>query len=217
MGQKVNPTGFRTGSFLPWNSRWFSDDKLYKEYLIEDIKIRQILMERLKLAGITDVEIERLPKSIVITLTVARPGVVIGRGGSGLEDIKKYILSLILKIRGKSAKDLKLDLKVNEVKNPEISARLVAIRIAQELERRIPHRRVIVKAMERVMQSGAMGVKVVLSGRIEGAEISRTEKFHLGSVPTQTMRETIDYAQIPALLKRGYVGIKVFIHKKKEE
>lgn len=217
MGQKINPTGFRTGSFLPWKSRWFSDDKLYKEYLIEDIKIRQALLEKLKLAGVTEVEIERLPKSIVITLLVARPGVVIGRGGSGLEDIKKYLLNLLFTIRGKSAKDLKVDLKVNEVKNPEISARLVAIRIAQELERRIPHRRVIVKAMERVMQSGALGIKVILSGRIEGAEISRIEKFHLGSVPAQTMREVIDYAQIPALLKRGYVGVKVYIHKKKEE
>jgi small subunit ribosomal protein S3 len=216
VGQKVNPTGFRMGSFLPWKSRWFSDDGLYRDYLIEDIKIRQALMDRLKLAGITDVEIERLPKSLIVTLTVARPGVVIGRGGSGLEDIKRYILELISKIRGRFAKDFKIDLKVNEVKNPEISARLVAIRIAQELERRIPHRRVVTKAMDRVMQSGALGIKVVLSGRIGGAEISRTEKFHLGSVPSQTLREIIDYAQVTALLKRGYVGVKVYIHKKKE-
>ncbi len=216
MGQKVNPTGFRIGSFLPWKSRWFSDNKMYKEYLIEDIKIRRALMERLKLAGITNVEIERLPKSMVITITVARPGVVIGRGGSGLEDIKKFILSFLSKENEKPAKNFKIDIRVNEVENPEISAILVATRIAQEMERRIPHRRVVTKAMERVMQAGALGIKIVLAGRIEGAEISRSEKFHMGSVPSQTMREIIDYAQIPALLKRGYVGVKVFIHKKKD-
>jgi small subunit ribosomal protein S3 len=215
MGQKINPTGFRIGSFLPWKSRWFSDNRTYKEYLFEDIKIRQALMEKLKLAGITSVEIERLPKSMVITLTVARPGVVIGRGGSGLEDVKKFILSYIS--GGKKSKDMKIDIKVNEVENPEISAVLVANRIVQELERRIPHRRVVTKAMERVMQSGALGIKVILSGRIEGAEISRVEKFHQGSVPSQTLRENIDYAQVPALLKRGYVGVKVYIHKAKED
>ena len=217
MGQKVNPVGFRTGSFLPWKSRWFSEDASYKENLLEDIKIRRALMDRLKAAGITKVEIERLPKSMVIILTVSRPGVVIGRGGSGLEDLKKYILELMRDSRGKDVKDVKVDLQVNEVKNPEISAHLVAGKIVFELERRIPHRRVVARAMERVMQSGALGVKIILSGRIGGAEISRTEKYHTGSVPTQTMRENIDYAQIPALLKRGYVGIKVFIHKKEDE
>lgn len=217
MGQKINPIGFRTGSFLPWKSRWFSEGKNYKDYLLEDIKIRRALMERLRAAGITKVEIERLPKSIVIILTVSRPGVVIGRGGMGLEDLKKYILGLMRESRGKEVKDIKIDLRVNEVKNPEISAHLVAGKIVSELERRMPHRRVVAKAMERVMQSGAMGVKVILSGRIGGAEISRVEKYHIGSVPTQTLRENIDYSQIPALLKRGYVGVKVFIHKKEEE
>ena len=221
MGQKVNPVGFRTGTFMPWKSRWFSEDAKYKDYLLEDIKIRRALMDRLKLAGITYVEIERLPKSIVIILTVSRPGVVIGRGGSGLDDIKKFILKAIGEVRKKTIseleKDLKIDLRVNEVKNPELSAHLVANRIASDLERRLPYRRVIAKTKERVMQSGALGVKIILSGRIGGAEISRTEKYHEGSVPAQTLRENIDYAQIPALLKRGYVGIKVYIHKKQEE
>lgn len=217
MGQKVNPIGFRTGIFLPWKSHWFADDARYKEYLLEDIKIRSALMEKLKLAGITMVDIERLPKSMAITLTVSRPGVVIGRGGSGIEDIKKEILAIIKKIRGGDVSTLKIDLRVNEVKNPEISAHLVATRIAAELERRIPHRRVVGKAIERVMQAGALGVKVILAGRIGGTEISRVEKYHQGSVPTQTLRENIDYAQIPALLKRGYVGVKVYIHKKPEE
>ena len=217
MGQKVNPIGFRTGVFLPWKSRWFANTGKYKNYLIEDIKIRRALMEKLKLAGIISVEIERLPKSIAIIMTVSRPGVVIGRGGTGLEDLKKQILEIIRKNRGEAAKDLKIDLQVNDIKNPEISAHLVATRIAGELERRMPHRRVITRTMDRVMQSGADGVKIVLSGRIGGADISRVEKYHLGSVPTQTLRANIDYAQVPALLKKGYVGVKVFIHKKEEE
>jgi len=217
MGQKVNPIGIRIGSFLPWKSRWFSDGTNYKNFLIEDVKIRRALMEKLKIAGVTEIEIERLPKSMIIVITVSRPGVVIGRGGTGIEEIKKYILEKIKEVRKTSLKDLKIDLKVNEVKNSEISAHLVVERIIAELERRMPSRRVVTRAMERVMASGALGIKVVLSGRIQGAEISRVEKFHLGSVPTQTLRENIDYAQAPALLKRGYVGVKVWIHKKEEE
>lgn len=217
MSQKVNPIGIRTGSFLPWKSRWFSDNASYKEFLIEDVKIRKALMAKLKLAGITGVEIERLPKSMVIAVWVSRPGVVIGRGGSGIEEVKKYLLEVIASSRSGVVKNLKIDFKVNEVKNPELSAQLVAERIVADLEKRLPQRRVVARAMERVMVSGAKGIKIVLSGRIGGAEISRVEKYHLGSVPTQTLRETIDYASAPALLKRGYVGVKVWIHRKQEE
>ncbi|KKU03753.1 MAG: 30S ribosomal protein S3 [Candidatus Woesebacteria bacterium GW2011_GWD1_47_21] len=216
MGQKINPIGMRVGEFIPWKSRWFSE-KGFKNHLIEDIKIRKALMEKLKLAGITSVEIERLPKSMAVTMTVSRPGVVIGRGGTGIEDVKKYVLGIIREVRKEKIEDLKIDLRVNEIKNPELSAHLVATRIASELERRMPHRRVVTKTIERVMASGAAGVKVVLGGRIGGAEISRVEKFQEGSVPTQTLRENIDYAQVPALLKRGYVGVKVWIHKKEAD
>lgn len=219
MGQKVNPIGIRIGSYLPWRSRWFATKREFKTFLVEDIKIREALMDRLKLAGITQIEIERLPKSIVLYLTVSRPGVVIGRGGTGIEDLKNFVVKTISTLRGVPASklsDLKIDPRVVEVKNPELSSQLVAGRIVAELERRIPHRRVVTKAMERVMASGALGVKVVLGGRIEGAEISRVEKYKQGSVPAQTLRETIDYAEIPALLKRGYVGVKVWIHRKEE-
>lgn len=212
MGQKVNPLGFRVGHFAPWKSRWFAGNN-YKDLLLEDIKIRKALMERLKLAGITGVEIERLPKSIVIITTVARPGVVIGRGGSGIEDIKKLVMSIITEVRGAKPKDLKIDLRVQEVKDTELSAQLVATRIAGELERRMPHRRVVTRTMDRVMQSGAKGIKIVLSGRIAGADIARNEKYHQGSVPTQTLREEIDYAQVPANGIRGYIGVKVWIYK----
>jgi small subunit ribosomal protein S3 len=216
MSQKVNPIGIRIGSFLPWKSRWFADNRTFANYLVEDAKIRKGLMKKLNLAGITGVEIERQPKTIVLIITVSRPGVVIGRGGVGIEDVKKFVLTIVNSVRKNSIKDLKIDIRINEVKNPELSAILVAGRIAGELERRIPHRRVVTKAIERVMASGAAGVKVVLAGRINGAEIGRVEKFHLGSVPTQTLREEVDYSQVPALLKRGYVGVKVWIHRKGE-
>lgn len=217
MGQKVNPIGIRIGTFLPWKSRWFSSNANFSKFLIEDVLIRRALLGRLKLSGITEVEIERLPKSMVIAVTVSRPGIVIGRGGSGIEEIKKFIVDLLSKARGKNLTDIKIDFKVNEIKNPEISAKLVAERVAVDLEKRMPQRRVVTRAMERVMASGAKGVKIVLGGRIQGAEISRVEKYHLGSVPSQTLRALIDYAQVPALLKRGYVGVKVWVHKKEEE
>ena len=216
MGQKANPVGLRVGVNLPWRSRWFNEKGLFKENLLEDIEIRKVLTEKLKMAGLTLVEIERLSKSIVIILTVSRPGMVIGRGGTGLEELKKEVLQILKRRRKNIPIDLKVDFKVQEVKNPEISAQIVLGRIISDLERRIPHRRVVTKTIERVMASGALGVKVVLSGRIGGAEISRREKFHLGSVPAQTLREEIDYAEAPAALKRGYVGVKVYIHKKKE-
>ena len=219
MGQKVNPTGFRIGSFLPWKSRWFADGKKYEDYLIEDIKIRRILMDKLRVSGVTKVEIERLPKSIVVTMVVSRPGMVIGRGGSGIEDVKKIILEVIKSVRGSrtNLKNVKIEPRVIEVKDPELSALIVAGRIAGDMERRMPHRRVVAKTIDRVMQSGAKGIKIVLSGRIAGADISRVEKYHKGSVPTQTLRKNIDYAQVPALLKRGYVGVKVYIHKAKAD
>lgn len=217
MGHKVNPIGFRMGSYKNWQSRWFADDRTFKQNLYEDIQIRDVLTSKLKLAGVTKIEIERLPKSMVIIITVARPGIVIGRGGSGLEEIKKTVVSTINSIRKGASRDLKIDLKVNEVKNPELSATLVANRVVMELERRLPHRRVVARVMERVMAAGALGIKIVLAGRIGGADIGRTEKYHMGSVPAQTLRESIDYAETPALLKRGYVGVKVYIHKKEEE
>lgn len=190
---------------------------MYRNLLLEDIKIREFLMEKLKIAGIEKVEIARLSKSIIVTVTVSRPGVVIGRGGSGIEEIKRQVVEIIRKVRGKLPTDTKIDLQVRETRNPEISAQLTAVRVAGELERRMPHRRVVTRNMERVMASGAKGVKIVLSGRIGGADIARVEKYHMGAVPTQTLKENIDYAQAPALLKRGYVGVKVWIYRPKEE
>ncbi len=217
MGQKVNPIGFRVGRTIGWKSRWFSNSTDFKGLLLEDIKIRTELLKKLTAAGIVSVEIERQPKSIVIIVTVSRPGVVIGRGGSGIEDLKKFIVNILREGKVTKPEAIKIDLKVNEVKNYDLSAYLVAERIAQDLEKRIPHRRSVTKAMERVMMARGGGIKVVLSGRINGAEIARVEKFHQGSVPTQTLREDIDYAERPALTKRGYVGVKVWIHRKEQD
>lgn len=215
MGQKVNPINFRIGVVKTWKSRWFAEKSDYKKFLFEDIKLRRALEEKFKIAGVHSVEIERLPKAMTIRMYVSRPGIVIGRGGSGIEETKAHVL----KILGASAKNgqaPKIDIVVEEVKNPELSARLVAQRIAGELERRMPHRRVITRTMERVMAQGAQGIRVRLGGRIEGAEIARKEKYQEGSVPTQSLRVNLDYADQKALLKRGYVGIKVWIHPPEE-
>lgn len=216
MGQKVNPISFRVGVHQPWQSRWFAPKGEYSKLLLEDIKLRRALMKRLALASVHSIEIERLPRSMTLRMRVARPGIVIGRGGSGIEETKKFVMAQ-LGVNPKDGRAPKIEISVEEVKNPELSAKLVAQRIVSELERRMPQRRVINKAMERVMAAGAEGVKVALGGRIGGAEIARREKYHKGSMPTQSLRANIDYSQTPALLKRGYVGVKVWIHKKKEK
>lgn len=214
MGHKVNPIGFRIAlnPTLHWTSRWFaSKPRQYAKFLLEDVKLRKALMKRLAPAGVVKVDIERSIKSMRIIPHVSRPGVVIGRGGSGLEELKKFIYET-LGYREGDKKAPKIEMPVEEVKNPDLSAYLVATRIAEQLEKRLPSRRVAVKTMERTMQSGAKGVKIVLSGRINGAEIARREAYGQGSVPLQTLRANIDYAQLPALTRSGYVGVKVWIH-----
>lgn len=209
MGQKVNPVSFRTGEFSDWKGRWFATKREFKDKLIADIKLRRALFAKLRMAGITDVIVERLPKAVTLRLFVTRPGMVIGRGGSGVEELREFVGKQLGTTDG-----TKVEVLIEEVREPELSARLTAVRITQELERRLPARRVVTRSIERVMSSGAKGVKVVLSGRIGGAEIGRREKYHGGSVPSQTLRANIDYAQEHASLKKGYVGVKVWIHKK---
>jgi small subunit ribosomal protein S3 len=217
MGQKVNPFGFRLGNIYSWRSRWFADKYDYAKQVLEDTKLRRFLMDKLKLSGITKVEIERSINAIRIILHVSRPGVVIGRGGTALEQLKKEVMDL-LKINPNDPKSQKVIIDdIVEVKNPDLQARLVAQRIAEQLEKRYPHRRAVSQAMERVMNAGAKGVKIVLAGRIAGAEISRTEKFTQGSIPAQTLRADIDYAQVPALTKSGYIGVKVWIYREEKQ
>jgi small subunit ribosomal protein S3 len=212
MGQKVNPVAFRIGISKTWRSRWFGDRKGYSKNVLEDHKIRQYLHGRLRLAGLVRVEIERLIHQMKIILFVTRPGVVIGRGGTGLEELKKAIIPLIsIPEPGKN-----LQIEVAEVREPDLSAQLVASRVANEIERRLPHRRVVKRTMERVMAAGAEGIKINLAGRVAGAEISRTEKYSRGKVPLSTLRANIDYAKTPALTRSGYVGVKVWIYRGEE-
>lgn len=211
MGQKVNPIGYRLplSPTLMWKSRWFTTNhQKYAQYLGQDVKLRQALMKKLKIAGVVKVDIERSLKNMKITVFVTRPGVVIGRGGTGIDELKKFIQKTL----GKN--DLKIEQpKVEEIKNPDLWAHLVASRIAEQIEKRLPARRVAKKAVERSMQSGALGIKILITGRINGAEIARRELHHGGSVPLQTLRADVDYAQVPALTRSGYVGVKVWIYR----
>ncbi len=212
MGQKIHPKGFRLGVVYTWSSRWFADKKTYKSLLLSDVNLRKILMNRLKNAGIAHVELERSINKIKIILHVSRPGVVIGRGGSGLEELKKFVEHYFHENEIQSK--LKIELSVEPVKEPNLNAYLVAVNIADQIARRIPHKRVCLSALDRVEGAGADGVKILLSGRIAGAEIARREKYARGSVPLSTIREAVDFAAVPSLTKSGYVGVKVWIYKK---
>lgn len=211
MGQKVNPHVIRLGAVHTWNSRWF-DERQYKNVVLEDYGLRKMLMTRLRSAGVASVEIERSINSMRIIIHVSRPGIVIGRGGSGLEELKKAIMAFFAKQRN-GGKPPKLDIRVEPVKEPNLNAYLVANNIADQLVRRLPFKRILNSTAERVMGSGALGVKILLTGRIGGAEIARREKIHIGTVPLSTIRENISYAQFPALTKKGYIGIKVWINR----
>jgi len=216
MGQKVHPTAFRLGPQYTWKSRWFATGKRYAELVKTDILLRKTLMAKLENAGICEVEIERSLKSVTVRLFVSRPGVVIGRGGKGIQELNKFVYDF-LKIDPDDTQAVRVDIPVEEVKSPDLNAYLVAKRVADQLMRRIPHRRVVHRMMDTVMAAGAKGVKIVMGGRIGGAEISRREKYFQGSVPQQTIRADIDYAQVPALTRSGYVGVKVYIYRGEAE
>ena len=216
MGQKVNPKGFRLGITNDWNSRWFfSDKKRYLKALISDIKIRQILMKKFKFASITQVDIERAINKITVIIFSVKPGMIIGRGGKGLEEGKKLIMKQLTEDeKGKDKKKkVKVELKIKPVKKPYLNAAYVGQTISERLVKNFSHRRSVHYALSRVMESGAKGVKIQLAGRIAGREISRTEKYSEGTVPTSTIRENIDYASYPSLTRSGYIGIKVWIAK----
>lgn len=215
MGQKIHPKGFRIGPVFNWVSRWYAGSRQYKHLLLSDVMLRRELTTKLKSAGLAQVEIERSINKVKVTVHVSRPGVVIGRGGQGLEILKKFIESFLarqLKIDEKS--QMKVDIAVEPVKEPNLNAYLVATTIADQLTRRMPHKRVCNQAVDRMMSAGAKGAKIKLSGRINGAEIARREKFGTGTIPLSTIRENIDFAAVPALTKSGYIGVKVWICRK---
>jgi len=214
MGQKVNPIALRLGIHHEFKSVGFYPRASYAATVLKDIRIREALYARLRQAGVGDVIIERSASSIKIIIYVMRPGIVIGRGGSGLEDLKREIVKLLGAgpVNGKSSQ--KIELKVEPIKEPNLNAHLVAQNIADQLIRRMPFKRIMKQTTERVMQSGAKGVRVVLSGRINGAEIGRRERAQVGKVSLSTIRENIDFSSVPALTKSGYIGVKVWINRK---
>jgi small subunit ribosomal protein S3 len=216
MGQKVNAKLIRTGPVYTWESRWFAA-KGYSDMLLADFKIRKALMEKLKFAGISRVEIERSINSLKITAYVSKPGMVIGRSGAGLEELKKFLQILMTTVVKDKKHMPKLDIAVEPIKEPNLDAFLVAKMVSDQLVKRLPAKRVLNQASERVMGAGAKGVRIILSGRIGGAEIGRREKIQKGTVPLSTIRAHIAYASSPALTKKGYIGVKVWIHTIGEE
>lgn len=211
MGQKVNPRGLRLGVVATWDSRWmFANKKNYRDTLLTDIKLREEIFKKFKFSDVTQIEIERAINKILIIIHSVKPGVIIGRGGRGLEDIKNYITDIIGREKVKKEK-MKIELKIEPVKKAYLNALYVAYEIGQKLMRNMPHRIIVHHAMEKILGAGARGVKVQLGGRIGGASISRREKYYEGTVPLSTIREDIDFARYPALTKSGYIGVKVWI------
>lgn len=212
MGQKIHPVGFRMGIGATWQSRWFAADKKYQQFVAQDLQIRELLLKKLRPAGVALVEVERSINKLRVIIFVARPGILIGRGGTGLTELKKYLMDK-LKIKEENA----LEIVPREVKSADLSAYLVAQSVAEQLVKRLPAARVMNQVIERVMRAGAKGVRVALSGRIGGAEIARREHKSAGSMPLHTLRADIDFATYPALTKSGYVGVKVWINKGEAE
>ncbi|HSX58075.1 MAG TPA: 30S ribosomal protein S3 [Candidatus Saccharimonadales bacterium] len=205
MGQKVNPRAFRLSINKDWDSKWFASKTRYRELLAEDIKMRGFVMKKLKGAGVSRVVIERSINKVVVNVLVSRPGMVIGRSGAGIEELKKELEALT---------NQKITINVEEIKRPDLNAHLVAQNIADQIERRFPVKRLMIQSAERVMRSGARGVKIICAGRIGGSEIARVEKRTIGSLPLQTLRADIDYAAIPAKTQTaGVTGVKVWIYK----
>lgn len=204
MGQKVNPHGLRVGIIKDWDTKWYANDKNFGDFLVEDNKIRKYIKGKLFISGISRIEIERAANKIKVNVHTAKPGLVIGKGGAGIEELRKEIESLT----GKSVL-----VNITEIKSPEMDAQLVAENIASQLEKRISFRRAMKQAMSRTMKLGAKGIKTSVSGRLGGAEIARTEHYHEGTIPLQTLRADIDFGFAEANTTYGKIGIKTWIYK----
>ena len=205
MGQKVNPHGLRVGVIKEWDTRWYADKKTFSDFLVEDKQIRDFVKKECVAAGVSNIEIERkgTDKTSII-INAAKPGIIIGRQGAGIEDFKK-------KLQKKFKKNFFVD--VREVKNSDANAQLVAENIASQLERRVSFRRAMKMAMSRTMKCGAKGIKTACSGRLGGAEIARSETYHEGTIPLQTLRADIDYGFAEANTQYGRIGVKVWIYR----
>ncbi len=205
MGQKVNPIGFRLGVTKDWKSKWYADKQRYGKLLHEDIKIRNFIEQKYKQAGIADVIIERLGSKLRVKIVASKPGIVIGRKGAEVEELNKVLQAIT------NAEEVTVN--VDEVKRPELNAKLVAEDIALQLERRVSHRRAMKRAIDNAMKAGAKGIKVQVGGRIGGVDLARKEWFMAGRMPLQTIRADIDYGTARASTKYGILGVKVWIYK----
>lgn len=205
MGQKVNPHGFRVGVIKDWDTRWYADKKDFSKFLVEDKKIRDFVKAECFKAGVSRIEIERKgDEKTLVSITTAKPGIIIGRQGAGIEDLKKKLTSMFKR---------SFFINVNEIKSIDTEAQLVAESIAKQLEDRVSFRRAMKQAMGRAMKQGAKGIKTGVSGRLGGAEIARSEHYHEGTIPLQTLRADIDYGFAEAKTTYGRIGVKVWVYK----
>lgn len=209
MGQKVHPRIFRTGIIYYWESKWFATGREYAKLIKEDMMIKDFLRKKLKESSVDRIEVERTPRALTVTVHTAKPGLIIGRGGTGVEDIKKQLRTLISKGKEK----LTLNLNIVEVTNPSLSAEIILQSMIADTEKRMAFRRVLKTHLERVQKAGAKGVKVLMKGRLNGAEIAREEKLLWGSVPLHNLRADINYAYGFARTMMGTIGIKVWIYR----
>jgi small subunit ribosomal protein S3 len=203
MGQKVNPVGFRTGIMVGWKSRWFASKREFAGLLIEDHKIRKFIKKEYRYAGIPKIEIERTRDEVKVVLFTARPGVIIGRKGQEVERLQERLQGLIHR---------RVNIKIEEVSRPEIQGQLVAEDIAEQLGKRASFRRTMKRSIEQTMEAGAKGIKIQLSGRLGGAEMSRCEKQNAGSIPLSTLRAKIDYGFAEAKTAQGHIGVQVWVN-----
>ncbi len=204
MGQKVHPYGLRVGYIYDWKSRWFSKKQDFPRMLLEDVKIRKFIKKALSTAAVSKIEVERSSEKVRVLIFSARPGIIIGRRGSEIEKLKEELHSI-------TGKEVVIDIK--DVKNANVDAQLVAENIAFQLEKRIPHKRAMKKAVQSALDSGARGVKIICSGRLGGAEIARRESYRVGSIPAQTLRADVDYGFAEALTTYGLIGVKTWVYK----
>lgn len=204
MGQKVNPHGLRVGIIKDWDTKWYANDKAYGDLLVEDVKLRKFIKKKLYISGISRIEIERAANKIKVNINTAKPGLVIGKGGAGIEELRKQLEAMTKK---------NVLINITEIKSPELDAQLQAENIASQLEKRISFRRAMKQAMSRTMKLGAKGIKTACAGRLGGAEIARTEHYHEGTIPLQTLRADINYGFAEADTTYGKIGVKVWIYK----
>ena len=206
MGQKVDPNGLRTGVIKPWSSKWYADKAHFADNIVEDDKIRKFNKKKYYEQAISKIVIERAADKVVVAIHTARPAVLIGKAGAGVEDIKKEVEKLV-------ASGKKVSINIMEVKHPDADAQLVAESIAHQLEQRASFRRAMKQAMSKAMKAGAKGVKTMVSGRLDGAEIARSEQYREGSIPLQTLRADIEYGVATANTTFGAIGVKCWIYK----